>query len=68
LSAYIRARFEEFSRSQQDVAQYVVDHLDDAWLAGPLGKGSGRQRDETGRAARSVSAPTSRPWTCGRVL
>jgi DNA-binding MurR/RpiR family transcriptional regulator len=29
LSAYIRARFDEFSRSQKDVAQYIVDHLDD---------------------------------------
>src|ERR1700730_1981397 len=30
LSAYIRSRFEEFSRSQKDVAQYIVDHLDEA--------------------------------------
>jgi DNA-binding MurR/RpiR family transcriptional regulator len=30
LSSYIRARFEEFSRSQKDVAQYIVDHLDEA--------------------------------------
>jgi DNA-binding MurR/RpiR family transcriptional regulator len=30
LSAYIRARFEDFSRSQKDVAQYIVDHLDEA--------------------------------------
>jgi DNA-binding MurR/RpiR family transcriptional regulator len=30
LSAYITARFEEFSRSQKDVAQYIVDHLDEA--------------------------------------
>src|SRR5438270_9448221 len=29
LSAYIRARFDEFSRSQNDVAQYIVDHLDE---------------------------------------
>src|SRR5918998_2558272 len=29
LSTYISARFEEFSRSQKDVAQYVVDHLED---------------------------------------
>jgi DNA-binding MurR/RpiR family transcriptional regulator len=29
LSAYIQARFEEFSRSQKDVAQYIVDHLDE---------------------------------------
>jgi DNA-binding MurR/RpiR family transcriptional regulator len=29
LSAYIRARFDEFSRSQKDVAQYIVDHLDE---------------------------------------
>jgi DNA-binding MurR/RpiR family transcriptional regulator len=30
LSAYIRARFDDFSRSQKDVAQYIVDHLDEA--------------------------------------
>jgi len=30
LSHYIRARFDEFSRSQKDVAQYIVDHLDEA--------------------------------------
>ena len=30
LSAYIRSRFDEFSRSQKDVAQYIVDHLDEA--------------------------------------
>src|ERR671919_2081120 len=29
LSAYISSRFDEFSRSQKDVAQYVVDHLDE---------------------------------------
>jgi DNA-binding MurR/RpiR family transcriptional regulator len=29
LSAYIASRFDEFSRSQKDVAQYVVDHLDE---------------------------------------
>ena len=27
---YITARFDEFSRSQKDVAQYIVDHLDEA--------------------------------------
>jgi DNA-binding MurR/RpiR family transcriptional regulator len=30
LSAYIRSRFDAFSRSQKDVAQYIVDHLDEA--------------------------------------
>src|ERR1022692_3429072 len=30
LSKYIRARFDECSRSQKDVAQYIVDHLDEA--------------------------------------
>jgi DNA-binding MurR/RpiR family transcriptional regulator len=30
LSAEIRRRFEEFSRSQKDVGQYIVDHLDEA--------------------------------------
>jgi len=29
LSDYISSRFDEFSRSQKDVAQYVVDHLDE---------------------------------------
>jgi len=29
LSAYITSRFDEFSRSQKDVAQYVVDHLEE---------------------------------------
>jgi DNA-binding MurR/RpiR family transcriptional regulator len=30
LSAYITERFEEFSRSQKDVARYIVDHLEEA--------------------------------------
>jgi DNA-binding MurR/RpiR family transcriptional regulator len=30
LSLYIQTRFEECSRSQKDVAQYIVDHLDEA--------------------------------------
>jgi DNA-binding MurR/RpiR family transcriptional regulator len=30
LSSYIQARFEQCSRSQRDVAQYIVDHLDEA--------------------------------------
>ena len=30
LSTYIRDRFDDFSRSQKDVAQYIVDHLDEA--------------------------------------
>src|SRR5947208_10076902 len=29
LSSYIQARFDDFSRSQKDVAQYIVDHLDE---------------------------------------
>src|SRR6201996_5578830 len=29
LSGYIKTRFDEFSRSQKDVAQYIVDHLDE---------------------------------------
>lgn len=29
LSAYIQERFDGFSRSQKDVAQYIVDHLDE---------------------------------------
>ncbi|MDP1847602.1 MAG: MurR/RpiR family transcriptional regulator, partial [Solirubrobacteraceae bacterium] len=29
LSTYIQARFDDFSRSQKDVAQYIVDHLDE---------------------------------------
>ena len=30
LSTYIQDRIEEFSRSQKDVARYIVDHLDEA--------------------------------------
>src|SRR5579884_3266543 len=30
LSEYIRSGFDHFSRSQKDVAQYIVDHLDEA--------------------------------------
>ncbi len=30
LSAYISERLDEFSRSQKDVARYIVDHLDEA--------------------------------------
>jgi DNA-binding MurR/RpiR family transcriptional regulator len=30
LSEYITERFDEFSRSQKDVARYIVDHLDEA--------------------------------------
>src|SRR5881296_754316 len=30
LSGYIRERFDEFSRSQKDVARYIVDHLEEA--------------------------------------
>jgi DNA-binding MurR/RpiR family transcriptional regulator len=30
LSDYIQSRFDECSRSQKDVAQYIVDHLDEA--------------------------------------
>ncbi len=30
LSACVRARFDEFSRAQKDVARYIVDHLDEA--------------------------------------
>ena len=30
LSAFITERFDEFSRSQKDVARYIVDHLDEA--------------------------------------
>jgi Helix-turn-helix domain, rpiR family len=30
LSNYITERFEDFSRSQKDVARYIVDHLDEA--------------------------------------
>src|SRR5437588_10093448 len=30
LSKYIRSRFDECSRSQKDVAQYIIDHLDEA--------------------------------------
>jgi DNA-binding MurR/RpiR family transcriptional regulator len=29
LSSFIQSRFDQFSRSQKDVAQYIVDHLDE---------------------------------------
>ena len=35
LSKYIQARFEECSRSQKDVAQYIVDHLDEVAFQTP---------------------------------
>src|SRR5258708_24669212 len=30
LSKYIQSRFDDCSRSQKDVAQYIIDHLDEA--------------------------------------
>ena len=30
MSSYIQSRFDECSRSQKDVAQYIIDHLDEA--------------------------------------
>ena len=30
LSDFITERFDDFSRSQKDVARYIVDHLDEA--------------------------------------
>ena len=30
LSEYITERFDDFSRSQKEVARYIVDHLDEA--------------------------------------
>ena len=39
LSAYIRARFDEFSRSQKDVAQYIVDpSFEPVHCEGPFAK------------------------------
>ena len=48
LSAYITARFDEFSRSQKDVAQYIVDHLDEAAF---------QTAEELARRANRAGAP-----------
>ena len=52
LSAYISSRFDEFSRSQKDVAQYVVDHLDEVAF---------HTAEELARRA-STSSSTYRSW------
>src|SRR5271156_5524316 len=51
LSAYIRARFDEFSRSQKDVAQYIVDHL---------GEAAFQTAEELARRASTSSSPVVR--------
>src|SRR3978361_1368227 len=51
LSAYIRSRFDEFSRSQKDVAQYIVDHLDEAAF---------QTAEELARRASTSSSPVVR--------
>jgi DNA-binding MurR/RpiR family transcriptional regulator len=50
LSGYIRARFDEFSRSQKDVAQYIVDHRDEY-----------RRQVGGGAVNGSAPAPSSAP-------
>jgi hypothetical protein len=73
LSAYISSRFDEFSRSQKDVAQYVVDHLDEVAFhtaeelarratstgttTGPRHRAASRRR----RSSRSTRPRSSRP-------
>src|SRR6201986_4472356 len=51
LSDYITARFDEFSRSQKDVAQYIVDHLDEAAF---------QTAEELARRASTSSRPVVR--------
>ena len=51
LSGYIKARFDEFSRSQKDVAQYIVDHLDEAAF---------QTAEELARRATTSSSPVVR--------
>ena len=61
LSTYISARFDEFSRSQKDVAQYVVDHLDEVAF---------HTAEELARRANtssSTSATARRRSASGRV-
>src|SRR5246127_404756 len=53
LSGYIRARFDEFSRSQKDVAQYIVDHLDEAAF---------QTAEELARRANTPSSTVVRFW------
>src|ERR1044072_5637239 len=53
LSAYISSRFDEFSRSQKDVAQYVVDHLDDVAF---------HTAEELPRRCRASASPVVRFW------
>ena len=81
LSAYIQARFDEFSRSQKDVAQYIVDHLDEVAfqtaeeLARRANTSSARRscasrRRSASRASPSCSArrarSTAAAWPPGR--
>ena len=49
LSKYIQARFDECSRSQKDVAQYIVDHLDEAAFPDRRGGFATRQHVELDR-------------------
>src|SRR4051794_34632168 len=51
LSTYIQARFDEFSRSQKDVAQYIVDHLDEVAF---------QTAEELGRRANTSSSTVVR--------
>ena len=53
LSAYITSRFDEFSRSQKDVAQYVVDHLDEVAF---------HTAEELARRANTSSSTVVRFW------
>src|SRR3954447_22114981 len=58
LSAYIRARFDDFSRSQKDVAQYIVDHLDEVAFQTAAPHATAPPRD--GCASHPAEAPPPR--------
>ena len=53
VSEEIRQRFDEFSRSQKDVGQYIVDHLEEAAFPRP-------------RSWPGARTPRRRPWSASR--
>jgi len=56
LSSYIQSRFDECSRSQKDVAQYIIDHLDEGCLPDCRGTRAAREHLELDRRALLAGA------------
>ena len=56
LSDFITERFDDFSRSQKDVARYIVDHLDEAAF---------QTAEELARRADTSSSTVVRPGGAG---